>query len=89
MKTHFDNECCPSLTPRWVNSRSLSDHECEHDCPVATNQEQILVAAAAGNIYVPFFDKTAELFGFFDAGRGVLKELYLVRSGAPGDGVTT
>ena len=57
----------------------------EHDCPVATNQEQILVAAAAGNIDTLFFDAAADLFGFFDPDSGVLKELQRAPSGAPGD----
>jgi hypothetical protein len=57
----------------------------ERDCPVATNQEQILVAAASGNIDVLFFNKEANLFGFFDAGSGVLKRLNREPSGAPGD----
>jgi hypothetical protein len=57
----------------------------EQDCPVETNQELILVAAASGNIDVLFFDKAADLFGFFDAGSGVLKQLNREPTGAPGD----
>jgi Bacterial archaeo-eukaryotic release factor family 7 len=57
----------------------------EHDVLVATDPEQVLVAASEGRIETLFIDRDATLYGIFMADQGTLKEVHRVPSGDPGD----
>lgn len=57
----------------------------EHDVPVETNSELILVAATKGRIETLFIDQQAELFGIFDDNGGILKEVKHAPTGDPAD----
>ncbi len=57
----------------------------EHEVPVETNSELILVAASEGRIDTLFIDQDAKLFGMFDADRRILKEMPRAPTGDPAD----
>ena len=57
----------------------------EHECPMASDPEQVLVAATQGKVDVLFFDRNAELFGSFYADTRTLKELHRRPQGDPAD----
>jgi hypothetical protein len=68
---------------RRRNEQAIRIHE--HDVPVETNSELILVAAAEGRIETLFVDQDAELHGIFYADRAILKEIQHVPTGDPAD----
>lgn len=57
----------------------------EHDVPVATDPEQVLVAANEGRIDTLFIDQDARLNGSFLAEQGTLKEVHREPTGVPSD----
>lgn len=79
----------------WQRIREISEREQkrrlvqkanrirEHDVPVETNSELIMVAATEGRIDTLFIDQDAELFGMFYADRGILKEVNYAPTGDP------
>lgn len=57
----------------------------EQDSPVATDPEEILVAASEGRIDTLFIDRDATMHGFFIADDRALKEVHHAPTADPGD----